>query len=96
MIGLTEMDKDGDLKNRDRVQMDKLDLIVVKKSTEEITSRESKPTLEERGKHHNFIHIGCGNVFSSSGPPLQHGMIRKKVVCNKFVNLFFICDGWMT
>jgi hypothetical protein len=93
MIGLTEMDKDGDLKNRDRVQMDKLDLIVVKKSTEEIASRESKPALEERGKHHNFIHIGCGNVFSSSGPPLQHDTIRKQIVCNKFANFLFIYNG---
>jgi hypothetical protein len=64
------MDKDGDLENGVRVQMDKLYLIVVEKSTQEIASRESKPTVEERGKHHNFVRIGCGNVFSSGGPPL--------------------------
>jgi Fe2+ or Zn2+ uptake regulation protein len=69
-ISLTEMDKNDDLKNRVRVQMDQLNLIVVKKSSKEITSRESKPALEERRKHHNFVCIGCGNVFSSSVPPL--------------------------
>jgi hypothetical protein len=75
--------------------MDKIYLIVVEKSVEEIASRESKPTLEERGKHHNFIRIGCGNVFSSGVPPLQHGTVREKIVRNKFVNLFFVCDGWL-
>jgi hypothetical protein len=58
--------------------MDKLYLIVVEKFVEEIASRESKPALEERGKHHNFIRIGCGNVFSSGGLPLQHGTVREK------------------
>jgi hypothetical protein len=86
------MDKNGDQKNRVRIQMDKLNLIVVKKSAEEITSRESKPALEEREKHHNFVCIGCGNVFSGGGPSLQHGAVRKKMVCNKFVNLCFVYD----
>jgi hypothetical protein len=85
------MEKDGDMENGVRVQMDKLYLIVVEKSMEKIASRESKPMLEERGKHHNFVHIGCGNVFSGSGSPLQHGMVGKKIVRNKCANLFFIC-----
>jgi hypothetical protein len=91
-VRLTEMDKNGDLKNRVRVQMDQLNLIVVKKSSEEIASRESKPTLEERRKHHNLVLIGGGNGFSSSGLPLQHGAIGKKVICIKFANPFFVYD----
>jgi hypothetical protein len=35
------MNKDGDLENGVRVQMDKINLIMVKKPTEEIASRES-------------------------------------------------------
>jgi hypothetical protein len=35
------MNKDGDLENGDRVQMDKINLIMVKKPTEEIASRKS-------------------------------------------------------
>jgi hypothetical protein len=69
-VSFTEMDKDGDMENGVRVQMDKLYLIVVEKFTEKIVSRESKPALEERGKHHNFIRIGCGNVFADGRPPL--------------------------
>jgi hypothetical protein len=95
MVSFIEMDKDSDLENGVRVQMDKLYLVVVKKSAEEIASRESKPALEERGEHHNFIRIGCGNVFSSGGLPLQHGTVGEKIVRNKFVNLFFVCDGWL-
>jgi hypothetical protein len=90
-VSFAEMDKDGDLENGDRVQMDKLYLIVVEKSTEEITSR-VQPALEERGKHHNFVCIGCGNVFSDGRPPLQHDTIGEKIVLNKFVNFFFVCD----
>jgi hypothetical protein len=69
-VSFTEMDKDGNLQNGVRVQMDKLYLIVVEKFAEEIISRESKPMLEEREKHHKFICIGCGNVFSDGRPPL--------------------------
>jgi hypothetical protein len=73
--------------------MDKLYLIVVKMSSEEIISRESKPALEERREHHNLIHIGYGNIFSGGGAPLQHSPIREERTHNKFVNLFFIYDG---
>jgi hypothetical protein len=41
MVSFTEMNKDGDLENGVRVQMDKINLIMVKKPTEEIASRES-------------------------------------------------------
>jgi hypothetical protein len=64
------MDKDSDLQNGVRVQMDKLYLIVVKKSSEEVTVRESIPALEERREHHNLIRIGCGNIFFDGGAPL--------------------------
>jgi hypothetical protein len=87
------MDKDGDLQNGVRVQMDKFYLIVVKKSSEEVTGRESKPALEERREHHNLIRIGCGNILSDGGAPLQHGLIRKERIHNKFANFFFIRDG---
>jgi hypothetical protein len=73
--------------------MDKLYLIVVKMSSEEIISRESKPALEERREHHNLIRIGYGNIFSGGGAPLQHGPIGEERTHNKFVNFFFIYDG---
>jgi hypothetical protein len=73
--------------------MDMLYLIVVKKSLEEVVGGESKPALEERRRHHNLIRIGCGNILSGGGAPLQHGPIRKERIHKKFVNFFFICDG---
>jgi Fe2+ or Zn2+ uptake regulation protein len=50
--------------------MDELYLIMVKKSSEEVTGKEYKPALEERREHHNLICIGCGNIFSGGGAPL--------------------------
>jgi hypothetical protein len=90
MVSFTEMDKDGDMKNGVRVQMDKLYLIVIEKSMKEIASRESIPALKESGKYHNFIHPMHGNVFSGSRPPLQH--VGEKIVCDKFANFFLIYD----
>jgi hypothetical protein len=87
------MDKDDDLQNGVRVQMDKLYLIVVKMSLEEVAGRDPKPALEERREHHNLIHIGCGNIFSGGGAPMQHDPIKEERTHNKFANFFFICDG---
>jgi hypothetical protein len=50
-------------------------LIVVKGPTEEITGREAESALEKGRKHHNFIGVGCGKVFTSDRAPLQHGTI---------------------
>jgi hypothetical protein len=60
---------------------------------EEIASGEAKSVLEEREKHHNLSHIGCRNVFSSSGMPLQHDAIGEKVIRSKFADFAFICNG---
>jgi hypothetical protein len=65
---------------------------VVKESAEEITGREAESVLKG-GKHHNFIHIGCGKVFVDGRTPLQHDTVWEKVVRNKFVNLTFVYDG---
>jgi hypothetical protein len=77
------MDEDGNLKNGIRIEMDYFNFVVVKESAEEIAG----------GKHHNLVHIGCWDVFPGGKMPLQHGAVWDKVVCNKFANLAFICDG---
>jgi hypothetical protein len=58
------------LKNGIRIEVDQLDLIVIKESTEEVAGQEAKSTLEEERKHHNFDHIGCRNVFPGDKMPL--------------------------
>jgi hypothetical protein len=42
---------------------------------EEITGQEVESVLKEGGKHHNFISIGCGKVFTNDRMPLQHGVV---------------------
>jgi hypothetical protein len=66
---------------------------VIEESTKKITGQEVEPALKERGKHHNFIHVGCWNVFPGGRTLLQHGVVWEEVVHNKFVNHAFICDG---
>jgi Fe2+ or Zn2+ uptake regulation protein len=85
------MDEDNNLKNGIRVEMDQFNLIVFKESTEEIAGREAKSVLKHKGKHHNFICIGCGKVIAGGRTPLQHSAVWEKVVWNKFMNLTFIC-----
>jgi hypothetical protein len=80
------------LKNGIRVEMDLFNLIVVKEYAEEIACREAESALEEGGKHHNLICIGCGEIFASDRVPLQHGVIQEKVICNELANLAFICS----
>jgi hypothetical protein len=66
---------------------------MIKKTTEEVASREAKSTLKERGEHHNLICIRCRNVFPSGTTPLQHDAVREKVVRNQLADLTFISDG---
>jgi hypothetical protein len=53
------VDKNGDMKNGVRVEMNQLDLVVIQKAMKEIADSKTKPVLEEGGKHHNFICVGC-------------------------------------
>jgi hypothetical protein len=87
------MDEDGDLKNGIGIEMDEFDLVVIKESVEEIAGEEVESALNEGGKHHDFIHIGCRKIFTGDKVLLQHDVVWEKVVRNKFANLTFICDG---
>jgi hypothetical protein len=64
------MDKNNNLKNGIRIEVDQFDLVVIKESTEEVTGKEAKSTLEEVRKHNNLGRIGCRNVFPSGRMPL--------------------------
>jgi hypothetical protein len=65
------VDKNIDLKNRVRVEMNQLDLVVVQKAVKEIAGWKTKPTLKG-GKHHNFICVGCWDILTGGRTPLQH------------------------
>jgi hypothetical protein len=67
---------------------------VVKESAEEITGREAKSALEG-GKHHNLVCVRCRNIFLDGWTPLQHSVIREKVIHNELVNFTLIHDRWL-
>jgi hypothetical protein len=89
------VDKNSNLENGVRVQMDEFNLIVIKESVEEVTSREAKSVLEEGRENHNLSHIGCRHIFPISRTPLQDGAVREKVIHNKLADFTFIHDGWL-
>jgi hypothetical protein len=64
------MDRNNNLKNGIRIEVDQFDLVVIKESTEEVTGREAKSALEEVRKHNNLGRIGCRNVFPGGRMPL--------------------------
>jgi hypothetical protein len=66
---------------------------VVKKTVEEVASREVESALKEIGEHRNLICIWCRNVFPGGRTPLQYNTVRDEVVCNQLADLAFIYDG---
>jgi hypothetical protein len=67
------MNKHYCLKNRVRVQMNQLNLIVVEEAVEKFTGGKTKSTLEKEGQHHDFGSVESGDVFILSQPPLENG-----------------------
>jgi hypothetical protein len=91
-IGFIKVDKNGDLKNRVRIEMNQLDLVMVQKVVKEITDWKTKPTLEEGGEHHNFICGGCWDVLADGRVPLQHLTVWEKMARDKLMNLIFVTN----
>jgi hypothetical protein len=89
------VDKNSNLKNGVRVQMDEFNLVAIKESTKEIAGRKAKSTLEKGREHHNLSHIGCRNVFPGGRTPLQDIAVHEKVIRIKLVDFTFIRNGWL-
>jgi hypothetical protein len=87
------MDKNDDLGNGVRVEMDEFDSVVIKESAEEVASREAKSALEEGREHNNLCRIGCRNIFPDGRMPLQNCAVWEKVIHNKLVDFTLIRDG---
>jgi hypothetical protein len=87
------VDKNNNLENGVRVQMDEFNLVVIKESAEKVAGREAKSTLEEGREHHNLGHIGCENIFPGGRTPLQDCMVRGKVIRDELTDFTFIHDG---
>jgi hypothetical protein len=89
------VDKNSNLKNGVRVQMDEFNLVMIKESTKEIAGRKAKSTLEKGREHHNLSRIGCRNVFPGGRTPLQDIAVHEKVIRIKLVDFTFIRNGWL-
>jgi hypothetical protein len=87
------VDKNDNLENGIRVQMNEFNLVLIKESTENVVGREAKSALEEGREHHNLSCIGCRNIFPSGRTPLQDGAVQEKMVCIKLADFTFIHDG---
>jgi hypothetical protein len=70
-ISLAQVDKDGNLKDTVWIQMNQLDLVVMKKAAKEFACWETKPALKDGGEHHYFVGVGSRNVFIFHRPPLE-------------------------
>jgi hypothetical protein len=92
---LTKMDKNGDLKNGVRVKMNKLDLVVVQESMEEIPGRETEPALEEEVNTTISFVLG---VRMSSPVAWRHCSTarsgRKWLATSLQISLSSEMDGW--
>jgi hypothetical protein len=87
------VDKNSNMENGVRVQMDEFNLLMIKEPMEEIADREAKSVLEEGREHHNLSRIGCRNIFPGGRMPLQDSAVRAEVIHNKLVDFTFIYDG---
>jgi hypothetical protein len=87
------MDKNDNMKNGIRVEVDQFDLVVIKEFAKEVASREDKSTLEEGRKHHNLGRIGCGNVFPGGRTPLLNCAVWEKMIHNKLADFILIRNG---
>jgi hypothetical protein len=88
------MHKDGDLKDGVRINLHKLDLVMMKETKNKFTGGKSKSAGEEGKKHHNLISIGCGDVFPFRQSPLGHLMVRKKSIGDQFEDLILTRGGF--
>jgi hypothetical protein len=74
-IGLAQMNKDCDLKDRIRVEMSWINFVIMEETTEEFAGRKVESSLEEGGQNHNFICVGCWDVSIFCRPSLEHDTI---------------------
>src|SRR5438105_271235 len=68
-IRLTEVVEGGDVKDGVWIQVDKLNLVKMQKTTEESVSGDRKSAVKERLKNHNLTGIRGGESFSIGGTP---------------------------
>jgi hypothetical protein len=67
----------------------------VVKTAEEFVGRKPKPALEERRQYYNLIGIGRGDVYPFSWTPLEHFVVREKVILDQLEDFTLICGAFL-
>jgi len=76
-IGFTEMNKDRNVENGIGSKMAKLDLIEIKKASEEIRGWDSKIAFIERSKYRDFLGFFEWALMIQGIPPLAYVLGEK-------------------
>jgi hypothetical protein len=80
---LTEINKDSDFKNRVRIEMYQLDLVVVQKTTKEIAGGKPKCPLEMQLHDQDLLSIGCEDFLTIGCAPLEDELRSEKAIFHK-------------
>jgi hypothetical protein len=78
-ISFVEMHEDVYLKNRVRVQMDQLNLVMIEQVAKEVASRKAKSALKKGLWDYNLIGVRRRDVFILSRPPFEDSMGWKEM-----------------
>jgi hypothetical protein len=79
--GFREMYKDGGVEDTVHIQMDVLDVVEVKRPTEELTGEELQSALDEAGEHQDLVWILRHRVGISGGSiPTIDDLLSQEVV----------------
>jgi hypothetical protein len=92
-VSLTEMHKNGDLKNGIGIQMDEFDLEMMDLAVEEVTTGEPGSPLKEGLGYHKLIGIWGGDLLTLCRPPLENDTGREEMVGYQLKDLVLINGG---
>ena len=92
-IRLTKVDEGGDVKNGVWIQVDKLNLVKMQKTTEESTGGDRKSAVKEGLKNHNLTGIRGGEGFSIGGAPSDDLLLWKNPVLHYPAEMLLGDDG---
>ena len=91
-IRLTKVDEGGDVKNGVWIQVDKLNLVKMQKTTEESVGGDRKSAVKEGPKNHNLTGIRGGESFSIGGTPPDDLLLWKNPILDHLMEML-LGDG---
>ncbi len=87
-IRLAKVDEGGDVQDGVWIQVNKLNLVEMQKTTEESAGGDRKSAVEEELKNHNLTNIRGGEGFSIGGAPPDDLLLWKNPVLHHPAEMF--------